>query len=329
MKTTPISLLSIFFIIPLFITGCRPAAILDDIPTATVPPTETHLPTKEPTPTETPLPKPCTIAFDSDRDGNQEIYLMDPDGNNLVNLTNNPGDDFDPAWSPDGSQIAFVSTRENSQGGGQFIYVMNADGSGVRQLTLEHGNEWPDWSHDGSRITYTHGNDIYVINADGSGQPVNLTNSPEKDAQSTWSPDGSKIAWLSGDDQGWNIFVMNVDGSNILQITNNRQVSGVQWTVDGRIFTGWGWNDQEKLCNNCLVDADGSNITEAGGKTELQRYFPFWTLEGNRVEVANIQSNTGDDEIFLIGEIFPDLFLNLTNNPAEDRNPDWPAECGP
>ena len=95
---------------------------------------------------------------------------MDSEGANLVNLTNNSSDDFDPAWSPDGKQIAFVSNRPTANGDGQFIYVMNADGSDVRQLTTETDSKFPDWSHDGKAITYTAYGDIYVIQADGSTQ---------------------------------------------------------------------------------------------------------------------------------------------------------------
>jgi ABC-type sugar transport system substrate-binding protein len=274
-------------------------------------------------------PLPCTIAFDTDRDGNREVYTMAPDGSGLVNLTSSPGEDFDPAWSPDGSRIAFVSNRANGQEDGQFIYVMNADGSGVRQLTYENWSDWPDWSHDGSQLTYTSNDDIYVIKADGSGQSVNLTSSPEKDNRSTWSPDGSQIAWLSDDGKGANIFVMNTDGGNIQQVTDNGQAHNVQWTVDGRLFTGWGWKDREQFCFNCLVDPDGENITDAGGKGELRRYFPFWTLEGERVECVSANfNNEPASEIYLVGEIYPDMFLNLTNNPADDANPDWPAKCG-
>ena len=140
--------------------------------------------TEAPVPTETPLPIPCSIVFDSDRDGNFEIYLMGPDGNDLVNLSNNPADEFNPAISPDGNQIAFVSNRDKGKEGGQSIYVMNADGSNVRQLSFEFCGDWPNWSNDGSQITYSSNDDIYVITADGNGQPVNLTNSPEKDVRS-------------------------------------------------------------------------------------------------------------------------------------------------
>ncbi len=71
------------------------------------------------------------IAFVADRDGNDEIYLMRVGGSELVNLTNHPSADVDPAWSPEGDRIAFASSRD-----GDFdIYVMDRDGSHVTQLT--------------------------------------------------------------------------------------------------------------------------------------------------------------------------------------------------
>ncbi len=341
MKKVLFSILVLAGIFLFLITGCTSTATPETqsataitSPMQESSPTEAALPTATPasaetmTPTATPEPIPCTITFDSDRDGNLEIYRMAPDGSDTVNLTNHPGDDFDPVWSPDGSQIAFVSNRVNDSGDGQFIYVMNADGSDIRQLTFENWSNWPDWSHDGSQITYTSNDDIFVIQADGSGQSVNLTNSPEKDVQSTWSPDGNHIAWLSGDGQSSNIFVMNTDGSNIYQITDNGQVFSARWTVDGRILTGWGWSDQEEFCYNCVVNADGTNIVDAGGKGQLRRYFPFWTLDGNQVECGSISFDESANEIYLIADIFPDMLLNLTNNPADDRNEDWPANCG-
>jgi ABC-type sugar transport system substrate-binding protein len=295
--------------------------------------TETPIPTKTVVPTATAEPIPCTISFDTNRDGNLEIYRMSPDGSDTVNLTNNPKDDFKPSWSPDGRRIAFVSNRENDQGGGQFIYVMNADGSDVHQLTFENDSNWPDWSHDGSQVTYTSKGDIFIINADGSGEAVNLTNSPEEDSQSRWSPNDSQIAWLSGKDGKLNAFVMNADGSKELQVTDNGQVGRAEWTFDGRIITDWGWKDQKEFCHNCLVNADGSNIVDAGGKGEAEAYQPFTTVEGYKVGIANVNAFTGDNEIYLVGKIFPDPqglgagFINLTHNPADDRYPDWPANC--
>ena len=327
MKNNALTIIIIFFIFSLFFVSCSTTANPITSATKAQPQAEPQALPQEPDLTEAPPPLPCTITFDSDRDGNWEIYRMAPDGSDTVNLSNNLGDDFDPAWSPDGSQIAFVSNRENGQEGGQFIYVMNADGSNVRQLTFENGSNWPDWSHDGSRITYTSNDDVFVINADGSGQSINITNNPEKDAQSTWSPDGKKIAWISNR----TIFVMDADGSNIRQLTKEGTSDGVEWTVDGQIFTGMdnitGMDNKTSSCHNCVMDADGKNIISGGGKGEVQKYLPFWTLDGHRVEVANVDIFTGDNEIYLVSEIYPDIFLNLTNNPADDRNPDWPANC--
>ncbi|NMB88984.1 MAG: substrate-binding domain-containing protein [Chloroflexi bacterium] len=342
MKKNALSSLLLTFAIVLLLTACSPAAAPQApavqaatpvLPTEP-PPTGTPAPTETLAPTEAP-PLTCRIVFDSDRDGNREIYRMEPDGSHSVNLTNHPGDDFNPAWSPDGSRIAFVSNRENEPDGGQFIYVMNADGSQVRQLTRENDSDWPDWSPDGRQITYTSQGDIFVMDAGGSGQAANLTHSPEKDAQATWSPDGSQIAWLSGEDWKWNVFVMSPDGSHVRQITDNGQVSTLAWTVDGRIFTNWGWTGQDEFCHNCVVNPDGSDIVDVGGKGELQRYMPFWTVSGERVELTNTDSFDGNEEIYLIGQALPDVLdigigaVNLTNNPARDSNPDYPANCGP
>jgi hypothetical protein len=122
------------------------------------------------------------ILFNSDRDGNSEIYVMDADGSDPTNLTGNPASDFYADWSPDGTVIAFTSDRNGS---GQ-IYVMRADGSEPTALT-DHpaGNGAPAWSPDGTRIVFTSYRDgpgeIYTMNADGSDQ-TNLTNNPATDA---------------------------------------------------------------------------------------------------------------------------------------------------
>jgi Tol biopolymer transport system component len=125
----------------------------------------------------------------------------------MNNLTNSPDhDDRKPAWSPDGTKIAF------SRGGN--IFIMGVDGSNLVQLTTssERGpsNQGPAWSPDGTRIAYSRSeaggnrdiNRIFVINADGSGEPKQLTNAlPQSglgiDLELAWSPDGTKIAFSS------------------------------------------------------------------------------------------------------------------------------------
>ena len=91
------------------------------------------------------------IVFQSDRDGDWEIYVMNADGSNVVQLTHNSAADEYPVWSPDGKQIAFKSNRD-----GNFeIYVMDADGTNQKRLTNHPSNdEDPAWSPDGKHIVF-------------------------------------------------------------------------------------------------------------------------------------------------------------------------------
>ena len=330
MKQTKLFVIVFSLVLSLVLTACGGAPAVEE-PASAPAPTEIaeEPPAIEPTLTQEPTEIPCMIVFDSDRDGNREIYVMGPDGSGQTNLTNEPADDRNPAWNPQGTQIAFVSNRETEEGPGQYIFVMNADGSEVRKLT-NNGADSPDWSPDGAWITFSAFNDIFIIPSDGSAEPINLTNTPEvNDFRPVWSPDGSRIAWMSGtpNDPNAYLFVMNVDGSHVQQLTDSGNVSNVKWAVDGQLF--FSWDGSEHGCCNFVMNADGLNISQAGGKGEIQRYLPFWTLDGDRVECVGIDLNGGDSEIYLIGDIFPDVFLNLTNDPGWDVNPDWPALCGP
>ena len=138
-------------------------------------------------PPDDPVPHYSTIAFSSDRDGNSEIYVMDADGTDQVNLTNHPAGDFYPAFSPDGTRIAFSSDRD----GNSEIYVMDADGTNLTRLTTSAGQDVePSWSSHGTRIAFSSDRDgdseIYVMDADGT----NLTQLTENlffDCHPSWS----------------------------------------------------------------------------------------------------------------------------------------------
>lgn len=129
------------------------------------------------------------IAFTSERDGDAEVYLLDPISGEQKNLTRNRHYDGEPEWSPDGKEIAFTSYRD----GNLEIYVMDRDGGNLRNLTKNEGNDWnPKWSPDGGWIAFisdrTGDWEIFVMRADGRDQR-NLTKNPEYyDYNPLWAP---------------------------------------------------------------------------------------------------------------------------------------------
>jgi dipeptidyl aminopeptidase/acylaminoacyl peptidase len=131
------------------------------------------------------------FAFNTNRDGNWEIYLMDTSGNGQQNITNNPADDFIPVWSPSGLNIVFESRRD----GPLELYVMEASGNNQLRLTYNNSdNHFPDWSPDENQIIFcsNDGNDyeLVVMNSDGTNQQF-VTNNNFNEWVVVWRPTGS------------------------------------------------------------------------------------------------------------------------------------------
>ena len=176
------------------------------------------------------------IVFSSSSDGDDEIYVMNPDGTNLTQLTDDSAHDLDPVWSPDGTKIAFDSDR-HSPSNFDSIYVMNADGTNVGRLIFTNSTQ-SAWSPDGSKIAFQSQQDepaeeIYVMNSDGTGQ-TRLTNSSGYDLFPSWSLDGTKIIFATNRDGNQEGYVMNADGSSQANLTNNAAADDAgDWSPDG------------------------------------------------------------------------------------------------
>jgi TolB protein len=176
---------------------------------------------------------------------NEDIYRLNPDTGAVKNLTAHAGRDIRAFWSPDGEQMAFLSTRHgDTLSSAQFdLYLVNADGRNLRRLTDDFpaSSMWvARWSPDGRKIAFgswswSGGADIYLIDVN-SRMVRNFTSDSDTESAPVWSPDGRWLAYEArASGSNWVINLVNADGENRRQLTseaytNRRPV----WSPDGQ-----------------------------------------------------------------------------------------------
>ena len=249
------------------------------------------------------------------------ICVMNADGSGRIQLTDDENEDHEPAWSPDGSRLAFWSSRARNT----YIQVVNADGSG--QISLADGAS-PAWSPDGRKIAFSSGsygsNSIYVMNADGSDARPITQDAFDAD-RPAWSPDGSKLAFTSYRKHGEDAqtYVVDADGSNITPISDELGYHYEPiWSPDGKRITYISHLEDSTIIHG--VNPDGSERTLLY-ETPRSVLSLAWSPDGTHIAFV---SEVRDASPFPVYDIFS---MNV-DSPGVDRltcrrsrniNPTW------
>jgi Tol biopolymer transport system component len=240
-----------------------------------------------------------------------EIWVMNTDGTNQRRLAE--GCCFD--WSPDGRRIAFF--RDDG------LYTIGVDGGGRTRLgdlrTTIFDNR-PDWSPDGRKIAFSHKNAIFVVNSDGTGRTQLTSFDRNHDQRPLWSPDGREILFeqyvYERRTSGYDIFVVNADGSGLRRLTHDLGGENPEWSSDGTKIAYFDFPNFEIY----VMNADGSeqrNITRTPG---VSYFDPRWSPNGKMILFTAAGGK--------IHTISPDgrHHRNLTPRGRGRRDPEWSAD---
>ena len=288
---------------------------------------------ESPAVTPTPSNITCsTITLVISDGANSEIYTVCPDGSQLTNLTGDKASDTDPAWSPDGSRIAFTSDRDGSKQ----VYVMDADGKYPMELTSDYVNDKPIWLPDGERIafrTYDGTDQWWWRIIDLTSYEIIELSAPSYDAffqTPAWSPDGSQLAYMSLIEQQ-----ERNDGSSQLHVKVLPNRSDVAltgdvwaninpvWSPDGARIAFFSERDGTyNLFALYVINVDGSGLQRVTPPLYTAKASVSWSPDGKWVVVGGNVYPINDVQIINLASKEALNFLDL---PAGSwaSEPDW------
>jgi len=260
-------------------------------------------------------PTTTKILFTSTRDGNRDVYIMNPDGSEQVNLTRHRAEDMYPVWSPTGEQILFVSDRR----GVRDLYLMDPDGTNVRHIfkkKIEARRERPTWSPDGKQIAYMH----VDWNKGTAGMYIaTLGRQEEEHVESCWSPawapDGTEIACdVSDPARTWIIFI-NVRTRKQEHLLSKKVLPWQQdpsWSARGDRLAFSGNNNPlpvilDRDLHNAwkakqtifIVNRDGTELQQLVDEAGFYAQYPALSPDGE--QVLYTQKIKNDFQIFKLG----------------------------
>jgi DNA-binding SARP family transcriptional activator/tRNA A-37 threonylcarbamoyl transferase component Bud32 len=257
-----------------------------------------------------------------------EVALVDPGGYEIEPLTADlpTTPNKNPDWSPDGSTIVFAGAVEHDD-----LFLMNADGSNVRRLTHKFGNEYdPVWSPDGTRIAFAYDDlrdsslsqgpsgaatSIVVIDAEGGEWTTIFTRRGEYFGWPAWSPDGQQVAFSGEDENGYHLYVMDADGSDLREIRHESKglvAMPVAWQPDGERIVFWGTQAGEDTLLSIRPDGTGVRKLLEDLPEDAQVLTVDWSPGGRWIVAAPIHDLTAvtsaPSPVYLIRSDGSDVF---------------------
>ena len=253
------------------------------------------------------------VAFVSPRTGDDDIYLLDPLTGQIANLTahsfansfansqdkaqDRPAEDRDPAWSPDGTRLAFASHRD----GNWELYLWSAADGYVTRLTTDPAYDGaPAWSPDGTRLafeSYRDGNlEIYLLDLATGSAPVRLTENKAGDYAPAWSPDGRYVAFTSWRDGDKEVYLADLEacteqsecGGAVRNLTNYPAADdeAPAWSPDGKAIAFVSWRDGNAELYTMRPDGSGQERVTAN---DLYDGAPAWFPDGQHLVYTGYQ----------------------------------------